>query len=375
VHVPVVVERFRVPSANPGRPRDPAFRAAVLQNKHMSDPAPSGAPLPDRADPSAPAPAPAGAPVAASAAPAQPAPAFGSFGATRGTGLARGKRPQPASAGSAAPAAPAGYKPSSLEVITPKSEFKNPFTGEVAVTTPRANEPELPPAPPPAAPAPVAIAPAPVPAPAPAPTPAPAAPVAEEKAELKIIPPEAPRRSEVRWETPAPGARREDRPHFQTSRERRETAEGREGGRGFEPREGREGREGRRFEPREPREQREPREGRRDDRRGEGRGPRHPAPEPTPAPAPEKRGFFGWLKGLFRRKPKPAAPAEGEARFPHGDRHRSHGGRQDRGPRPEGQDGYDGPRRRRRRGGRGRNRGDRGDRGPRPEGQQGGGAI
>ena len=354
----------------------------------MSDPAPSGAPLPDRADPSAPASAPAGAFAAAPAAPAQPAPAFGSFGATRGTGLARGKRPQPASAGSAAPATPAGYKPSSLEVITPKSEFKNPFTGEVAVTTPRANEPELPPAPPPAAPAPVAIAPAPVAAPAPTPviapapaaTPVPAAPATEEKAELKIIPPEAPRRSEVRWEAPAPGTRREDRPHFQTSRERRETAEGRDE-RGFEPRapregrEPREGRDGRRFEPR------EPREGRRDDRRGEGRGPRHPTPEaaPTPAPAPRKPGFFSWLKELFGGKPKPAAaPAEGEQRPHRGDRHRGHGagpGRDDRGPRPEGLGDDGGPRRRRRRGGRGRNRGERGDRGPRPEGQQGGGAI
>lgn len=314
----------------------------------MSDPALPGAPLPDRAGPSAPAPAPAGAPVAAPAAPVQPAPAFGSFGATRGTGLARGKRPQPASARSAAPATPAGYKPSSLEVITLKSEFKNPFTGEVAVTTPRAYEPEPPPAPAP-------------------PAPAPTAPAAEERAELKIIPPEAHRRSEVRWETPAPGARQEDRPHFQTSRERREAAEGREGGRGFAPREGR---ESHRFEPRE---HREPREGRREDRRGEGRGPRHPAPEPTPAPAPEKPGFFGWLRSLFGGKP--AAPAEGEARSPHGDRHRSHRGRDDRGPRPEGQGEDGGPRRRRRRGGRGRNRGDRGDRGPRPEGQQGGGAI
>src|SRR3954471_17752431 len=78
-------------------------------------------------------------------------PGFGVFGANRGSGLARGKRPAPAAAASAAPAAPSGYKPSSLEVISPKSEYVNPFTGETAVDAPRANEPA-----PQAAPAPVA---------------------------------------------------------------------------------------------------------------------------------------------------------------------------------------------------------------------------
>ncbi len=145
-------------------------------------------------------------------------PGFGVFAANRGSGLARGKRPAPAAAASAAPAAPSGYKPSSLEVITTKSEYVNPFTGETAVDAPRANEPQPAPAPAPvaapqAAPAPIAVAPiapatiesAPT-APAPQadllPLDAPA--VSAEKASLNILPPprgQAPRRElgKLRW--------------------------------------------------------------------------------------------------------------------------------------------------------------------------------
>src|SRR5471032_2219257 len=68
-------------------------------------------------------------------------PGFGVFGANRGSGLARGKRPAPAAASGAAPAAPSGYKPSALEVITAKSEYVNPFTGETTVSAPARPEP------------------------------------------------------------------------------------------------------------------------------------------------------------------------------------------------------------------------------------------
>src|ERR1019366_2727833 len=68
-------------------------------------------------------------------------PGFGVFGANRGSGLVRGKRATPPAANAAAPAASSGYKPSSLEVITSKSEYVNPFTGETTVSAPVTNEP------------------------------------------------------------------------------------------------------------------------------------------------------------------------------------------------------------------------------------------
>ena len=320
----------------------------------MSDNEKSGAPSPAPADLSAPASGPADSAAPQAAPASSPAPAFGSFGSTRGSGLARGKRPASSTPASST-ATPAGYKPSSLEVITPKSEYRNPFTGETSVGAPPPAEPVAP------APAPVAAAPAPVSTPAPAPSPAPAAPAAPEaKSEINILPPESTRRSEVRWEAPGAAPRREDRGTFQP-RDRRER---REGG----PREPR--RDEGRFEPREPR---------RDEPRLE---PREHAPHRSGArteEAPKKSGgFFGWLKGLFRKKDKSAGRSEGEHRSHRGGR--GHGGHRDdsRGPRPEGQHGHGegdqgGQRRRRRRGGRGRRRD--GDRGPRPEGQQGGGAI
>ena len=385
-----------------------------------------------------------GAPSATPGANASEPAAFGSFGTTRGAGLARGKRPA-AAAPSAAPAAPSGYKPSSLEVITTKSEYVNPFTGETAVDAPRANEPVPQAAPVPVvAPAPVAyVAPAPasvkesapvVSAPALAaskrsedgptstgdlfPLDGPAAKSAPaEKAELNILPTVEPKRPAVSWETgssdAAPSQRRDDRGTFRTERNRRE---------GGEPREAREGREGKPFEPREPR---------RDERKFEPRDkqpyqPRDPRDErpdrapraETPTPAKKSGGFFGWLKGLFGGKTaETPATGGGECRSDRdgdqGGRRRHRGGRgrnrggfqggerggqpfQHRDPRDEPQgesrgggdqqqgesrgDGYEGGGggRRRRRGGRGRFRGEGGggdNRGPRPEGQQGGGAI
>src|SRR5262245_43829351 len=97
----------------------------------MSDPEKSGEPTQVSADLPAPA---TGAAEAApgSAVPASGTPPAGSFGATRGSGLARGKRPG-ASAAPASPAPATGYKPTAVEVIAPASEYKNPFTGETSV--------------------------------------------------------------------------------------------------------------------------------------------------------------------------------------------------------------------------------------------------
>jgi hypothetical protein len=388
----------------------------------MSDTDTSGAPT------SAPAATAGETPPASTPAATQP---FGTFGSNRGSGLARGKR---AAATTAPAAGTGGYQPSALEVIRPASEYKNPFTGETSVETPRTNEPAPQAAPPPA---PVSQ-PAPVSAPAAAAgelfpfTPeksaerAPAAsPAPEEKAELKILPPAENKRPATSWESSGPTAaddRRNERPTFRP--ERRD-------GKPFEPREGKpfenRDREAKPFAPR------EPRRDHRDQRHGDARGGGHqhqasnPKPSHSPAEAPKASGgFFGWLKGLFGGKPaaQPARPEggqqrEGEGEFHRdGQRRRHRGGRgrgghqgenrgprdgqsyQPRDPRDEagasseggerhhggGQSGHgehrEGGGRRRRRGGRGRYRGEGGGQGggerhndPNPEGQQGGGAI
>src|SRR6266567_3150875 len=108
----------------------------------MSDNEKSGAPT------AAPADLPAHAPASAESSGATPLVApkgepqpTGAFGSTRGSGLARGKRPTLPAAQAAAPATPSGYKPTALEVITPQSEYRNPFTGETTVRAPVVNEP------------------------------------------------------------------------------------------------------------------------------------------------------------------------------------------------------------------------------------------
>jgi translation initiation factor IF-2 len=342
----------------------------------MSDPATSGESAPASPDKASAAPA-------AASGNTQP---FGTFGTTRGSGLARGKRPSPTAA-PAAIAAPASYQPSSIEVITSKSEYKNPFTGETSVAVPVINEPvstvaSAQVAAPQAAPPPPDMSPAvaaqekvsatpaapelfPLDAPAPVVKSPPVAEPPAAKPELKILPPEENKRPAQSWES-GPQTRRDERPGFRPER-----------------------REPRNFEPRAPREpaleQRAPL-------------PREPrAEQPKPS-----GGFFAWLKGLFGGQPASARTQgqSGEPRrdrddeFRHGRRrHRGGRGRQQNfnGPRdgqqpqvnsPEGgqpQGGEyrrddDGGQRRRRRGGRGRFRGEQGG-DPRSDGQQGGGAI
>jgi translation initiation factor IF-2 len=338
-------------------------------------------------------------PANSSAAPAEtpsatPAEATGSFGATRGSGLARGKRSHTA-APSAAPAAPRGdYQPTAIQVVVAQREYQNPFSP---------GETETPPAPVPAPAAvvvaPVApVAPAPVAAPQPQPAPAPVAvatpPAASaaptEKAQLTILPPAETKRPETRWDSdssakaPAPQGRREDRPVFRA--ERPASAESSFG----EQAAAQPAREGRR-------DGRGPRENRPHGRGGE-REPR-PAPaagstfKPQRPPAPEAKsgGFIGWLKGLFGGSSAEAPKAGGRGDSPREggpegqrrrqDGRRGRGGFEGRGPRPQGEGsprpqgqeggGEGGGRRRRHRGGRGRGRGEGGGGGRGPGGPSG----
>ena len=142
-----------------------------------------------------------------------PAPSFGS---TRGSGLARGKRPSNSPASTAATATSTGYKPTAIEILNAPREYQNPFAPvnpepvAPTVTAPTASveTPAAVPTPSVAVATPVAIAPA-APAPAlrePAPArvyvkpdsemfpldraPTPALAEADEPAELNILPPE-----------------------------------------------------------------------------------------------------------------------------------------------------------------------------------------
>ena len=413
---------------NPGRSRI-AVSAQKTKNNNMTDQDTSGTPAAPTADSSAPAAPAATAPASTAGGETQP---FGSFGAAKGSGLNRGKK-RPAHSNPAPAASAAAYTPSSLEVITSKSEYKNPF----------APEPVAPVIAPISTPAPIEItAPAPVAAViAPAPAPAPAPVVAAEKVELNILPPAESKRAATSWESHSgeSAARREDRPTFRVEPRpgqprNSDPAPAKDlypldasaptprdsGPRAAGPRDSNRGprRDGPRFEPREPR-----------------RDPRPEQSNRLPTPAPKTKsggGFIGWLKGLFGVKPAAAetpSTAHGERhreggegggdgyqgggrrRSRRGGRGRSHGGDRQEGysPRPEGQSSGGGegqgqgePRGEgrgdyrgggegyrggggggggRHRGGRGRDRGDRGSRGdrggsdPRPEGQQGGGAI
>lgn len=348
------------------------------------------------------------APVETPAAPLAPAVLTDGFGTSRGTGLARGKRParpvqNQASAGS--PPASA-YQPSAVQVLVAKTEYINPFEPEPKaepVPAPAFATSTAPVADSETAPAPAAAFEAPVDAP-----PAPATLRAPEpKAELNILPPAAPRPA-TSWESPgasaaaAPGG---ERPVFRVERkpvvareiEPLRPSDARPFG---DPAPRRESREGGRHSQGQGR--REGGDLRRDDRRHQprqggrpggpfaqpGQPPHAAKPSSRPAPAPEKAaGFMGWLKGIFGGTAETPAPGDEISRDsargprPEGQGRREGGGRGrggfhgqqsrngepraprpegERSPRPEGDQGGGG--RRRRRGGRGRG-------GPRPDGQ------
>jgi len=363
----------------------PSFWTGALTNKNnMSEVTTSG-------EPTVASPETVSAPLAA-------APTFGN---SRGSGLARGKRPSaPAPATAANKDAVAGsYQPTAIQVVNHQTEYVNPFApapvpaaieAVANVESPVVSVPAEQPAP--AIPTPVAVvAPAATPAPVETFTPAPQA-VVEPKAELKILPPEEKARPAQSWEIggeseqPAANAnpRREGRPDFHPTRhaDRQAQARGEDmpvrnderPARNEQPREPRS-----EFRPREPRrefsgERKEP-FGERKEQFNERREPRTFQPKPTPAVTEAKKsGFLGWLRGLFSgdtAEKTPAAPAQrqdersGEGRrYEGGNRGGNRGGQYNRGGRGRG--GYRGDNR-------GENRGPQFGSGPEGQGQNQGG--
>ena len=306
------------------------------------------------------------------------------FGTSSGSGLARGKRNSKAAPPVAASTAPTtDYKPTAIEVVTPKSEYQNPFAPEepAAEATPVA--PVEAPKPEPVAP----VAPVVKETVAPAPEPVVekpvevAAPEADEpKAELNILPPAETKQTAQSWEAPSKGysessASDDDRPTFRTERHKQRDEDGE--GRSPRTRESRGLRE-----TREPRAPRAPREG----------GERRPRNRAAAAkPVKKSGGFFGWLKSLLSgpagetKESRPNRDGQPRRRNRGGRGRNRSGGGQGAGPRDSQNRGggsrEGGDRHRRSRGGRNRNGGGGGSRdggggrNPRPEGQQGGGAI
>lgn len=327
-------------------------------------------------------------------APASPA-APASFGSTRGSGLARGKRPSNSPAATKS-AAPSEYKPTAIEIVTSPREYQNPFApARSEPIAPTATEPVTPtahePTPAPAArPDPVERArPAPVQAqtrelfpledkPGREVMPAEdiAAPEADPvaKAELNILPPERPKSVEAQtWESAGFDAPRAPRNEFrgEPRSERPRRDERAESSEPLDPSSIPEKflyvRPGVDFVPTDPNKWGP---GRRDraPERPEGSAPRErSAPrESLPYQAPETEtprksgGFFGWIKSLFggsSAEPASATTSNGDNRsHPGGSRrHRGGPGGENRGEyRGEGGSRGGG---RRRRGGRGRSGG------------------
>lgn len=376
---------------------------------------------PAQADSAAPSPATSSAPAAAT----EPS----SFGTSRGSGLARGKRPTVVAPTAASAASRGEYKPTAVQVIVAEREYQNPFA------------PETPPSQELVSPVPAfekrasveastASAPADAESSRIQETVITASPLAEprgteemplaevqekpeptpEKSSITILPPAEPRRPATSWDhasSQEEGGRsetaekREDRPSFRPDRRGdRSRGEGfRNGGQG-NPRDGR--RDGR--EARFQREDRPSRENRGNRGPGPDRNaapartftPQPPAPS-NPEPTKKSGGFVSWIKGIFGGSPAETPSDRAPGRTPNdresprfedrgGSRRRQGGGGRrfdQRGPR-EGQGGEfrgygsgehsgggdsGGNRRRRHRGGRGRNRGDFGS----PDNRSGGG--
>jgi translation initiation factor IF-2 len=265
-----------------------------------------------------------GAPAEGSATTPAPAAEFPTFGTTRGSGLARGKRATAATAAASSTPAATDYKPTAIEVVSAPREYTNPFAPAEAPAAEAAP-----------APAPTAEP------PAPSGAAAPAAPVSEEPAQLNILPPAEQRTAPAQtWEsagfTPAHEPRDERAPRDEQPEEVDIASI---------PPQFLYVREGVKFVPTPknwggaPRERRPSAES-------------HSAPKAEPqdrihsAPA-KSGGFLGWLKGLFGgSKTAEPATAGGESRREGG--HRRHRGGRSRGGEGGGH--------RRHRGGRGRSR-------------------
>lgn len=296
-----------------------------------------------------------------------PAPSFGS---TRGSGLARGKRPSVSPASTSA-AAPSGYKPTAIEILNAPREYQNPFAPvnpEPAAPTASVEAPAAVVSAPPAATA-TAVAEAPVnrtPAPArvyvkpttemfpldDAPASAPAE--TDEPAELNILPPERAKNVPAQtWESEGFKANRparEDRPRREERAEVSAPVDI-----SSIPAKFLYVRPGYNYVPTPSNYGGAPRERNQPSSQASSAQPASSRPAATPAPeAKASGGIFGWIKSLF--SDAPAAPAaDSPAAQPSDDR--SHN--RNRGDRGRSQGGggqgrsYEGGQRRSR-GGRGR---------------------
>ena len=331
-----------------------------------------------------------GAPAEATATPSAPAAAFPTFGSTRGSGLARGKRPTAGPAASTA--ASTEYTPTAIEVVNAPREYQNPFA---PAETPTATAP----VPVPFEPAPFAITPAPVrresvevvraerapeapareySAPMADETPAPAQ--NEEPAELNILEPAEPKMVPAQpWESEGFKPNREprgDRPARADRPPREERVAMTE-----IPEKFLYVRPGHTYVPTPsnfggaPRERSE-----RTERPAYAHGSPGRAMETSAAVPAKSGGFFGWLKSLFggsSSEPVTAAvPSNGEHRHDDGGGQRRHRGGRNRGGQGGGYSGGGGEGRSRGRGGRGRSGGYRGERsGGGGEGSSQGGGV
>lgn len=303
-----------------------------------------------------------GAPAEATATTPAPDAAFPAFGSTRGSGLARGKRP--AAGPAASTAASTEYTPTAIEVVNAPREYQNPFA---PAETPVATAP----APKPFEPAPFAITPAPVRrehiapvadvAPAATTVSSEASAKEEEPAELNILEPAQQKTAPAQtWESEGfKPARSESRGEHEprTDRPRREERTERPADEPADiasiPPQFLYVRPGHTYVPTPRNYGGAPRE--RPERSERPSAPIHGSPEramETSAEVPaQSGGFFGWLKSLFGGSASAetaAAPsANGEHRRDGGGQRRHRGGR-NRG----GQGGGEG--------GRGRGRGGRG---------------
>ncbi len=264
---------------------------------------------------------------------------FPSFGSTRGSGLARGKRPAAGPAASAA-AAPSNYTPTAIEVVNAPREYTNPF------------------APAEAAPAVEAAAPAaPVVESLPVIESAPVAAEPAEKAELNILPPAEQKATTAQtWESAGFSPAREshgDRPRREDRPRRDEAASDEPVDIASIPPQFLYVRPGVTFVPTPrnwggaPRERTRPVEG----APAREESPRSFESSPSAAAPAKSGGFFGWLKSLFGGSSAEAPAPAGTSSAPR----REGGERSHRGGRNRGGRGGEGGHRRSR-GGRGRGR-------------------
>lgn len=297
-----------------------------------------------------------GAPAEASATNPAPDAAFPSFGSTRGSGLARGKRPSTGPAASTA-SAPSDYTPTAIEVVSAPREYVNPFAPTNPEPTAPAEEPvAVAPAPAPVAAAPVAPVVSPVPV-------APVAPEAEESArELNILPPAEQKSTPAQtWESEGFRPGRDNRTERPRREERAEAPADESGDTSTIPEKFLYVRPGVTFVPTPRNWGGAPRERRASEDSSPGSPDAPRASAPAAATPAKSGGFMGWLKSLFGGSPAPEATAteSGPGEF----RREGGGQRRHRGGRNRGGQGGGGGGGGRGRGGRGRSGGGRDERG------------